>query len=113
MNPLSSINKIFALISQEERQREITTFGASNMDSIAMYSKINTGRVPTNTSKWNYRYGRKERPTCSYCGFLGHAVDMYYKLHGYPPGFKTKTKGYMQQSLANQVAKSEIADDNS
>lgn len=31
---------------------------------------------------------RKERPTCSCCGIMGHKKDKCYKLHGYPPSFK-------------------------
>ena len=39
---------------------------------------------------------RKERTTCSHCGLLGHTVEKWYKIHGYPPGYKTKSR-------ANQV----------
>ncbi|KAF5445558.1 hypothetical protein F2P56_034604 [Juglans regia] len=36
----------------------------------------------------------KDRPLCSHCGFLGHIVERCYKLHGYPPGFKSENKAY-------------------
>ena len=35
---------------------------------------------------------KKERPICTYCGFIGHIADKCYKLHGYPPGYKPKGK---------------------
>ncbi|KAL4376288.1 hypothetical protein GQ457_02G028470 [Hibiscus cannabinus] len=33
---------------------------------------------------------KKSRPQCNYCGLLGHTKDKCYKLHGYPPGYKTR-----------------------
>ena len=33
---------------------------------------------------------RQARPMCSHCGYYGHTVDKCYKVHGYPPGFKSK-----------------------
>lgn len=27
---------------------------------------------------------------CSHCNIIGHIVDKCYKVHGYPPGYKTK-----------------------
>jgi len=41
---------------------------------------------------------RKDRPVCTHCKI--HTVDKCYKLHGYPPGYKTK------QERANNVANS-------
>ncbi|KAJ1390618.1 Zinc finger, CCHC-type superfamily [Sesbania bispinosa] len=42
-------------------------------------------------------FGKKDRPLCSYCGVLGHTVDKCFKLHGYPPGFKAKSKNLVAQ----------------
>jgi hypothetical protein len=37
---------------------------------------------------------RKDKPTCSHCGIIGHTMEKCYRLHDYPPGFKfTKNKG--------------------
>ncbi|KAL4295330.1 hypothetical protein GQ457_12G017960 [Hibiscus cannabinus] len=33
---------------------------------------------------------KKSRPQCSYCSLLGHTKDKCYKLHGYPPGYKSR-----------------------
>ncbi|KAL4355240.1 hypothetical protein GQ457_06G015480 [Hibiscus cannabinus] len=33
---------------------------------------------------------RKVRPQCSHCGLLGHIKEKCYKLHGYPPGYRSK-----------------------
>ncbi|CAA7044670.1 unnamed protein product [Microthlaspi erraticum] len=32
------------------------------------------------------------RPICSHCGYNGHTVETCYKIHGYPIGFKHKSK---------------------
>ncbi|XP_030949207.1 uncharacterized protein LOC115973109 [Quercus lobata] len=41
----------------------------------------------------------KEGPTCSHCGLLGHTVEKCYKIHGYPPGYKTKARANPVSSL--------------
>ncbi|KAL4324612.1 hypothetical protein GQ457_11G008400 [Hibiscus cannabinus] len=33
---------------------------------------------------------KKSRPQCSYCSLLGHTKEKCYKLHGYPPGYKSR-----------------------
>ena len=36
---------------------------------------------------------KKDRPYCTHCKMQGHTIEKCYKLHGYPPGVKGKTKG--------------------
>lgn len=86
MDLLPPISKIFNLIVQEERQRNIRRDGhtkvmacASSDPSVA--DALGQGKPKT-------------RPVCSHCRLSGHTVDRCYKLHGYPPGFKPKTKAH-------------------
>lgn len=53
------------------------------------------------------------RPVCVFCGLQGHTVEKCYKKHGYPPGYKPKTKQHVgsinqleiaELSVPNQVA---------
>ncbi|KAL4363042.1 hypothetical protein GQ457_04G026360 [Hibiscus cannabinus] len=44
---------------------------------------------------------KKSRPQCNYCGLLGHTKDKCYKLHGYPPGYKTRNT--QNTAVANAV----------
>ena len=37
---------------------------------------------------------------CSHCGVVGHIVDKCYKLHGFPPGYKSRGNAH----AANQVS---------
>ena len=41
----------------------------------------------------------KDRPICTHCGKHGHTMEKCFKLHGFPPGFKSKGK----TSMVNQV----------
>ena len=105
IEPLPSLSKVCSLILQEDKRRNI---GQSfNMiqsgDAAAMY--VNNSRAflghqgQKNGGKG--ANGKKDRPVCTYCGFIGHIVDKCYKLHGYPHGYKPKGGN---KAMANQVA---------
>ncbi|XP_057975847.1 uncharacterized protein LOC131163123 [Malania oleifera] len=46
-------------------------------------------------------HGKKEKPVCSHCGLLGHTAEICYKVHGYPPSYKSRYKH--NAPSANQV----------
>lgn len=72
MNPLSSVNQAFSMLSQDESQRLIKNSsnpGAGLLDIpaepvVAMYSANNTSRP-------------KKDLTCFYCNNKGHKADIY------------------------------------
>ncbi|PON52071.1 hypothetical protein PanWU01x14_211860 [Parasponia andersonii] len=116
MNLLPPINKVFALISQEERQRKVgvpltdatNTFAfatkASLMANIPKNPVKNSdhsnsrGQFKGNNSSGGYKGQRKERPFCIHCQYHGHTIDQCYKLHGYPPGYQPRQKDSTQAS---------------
>ncbi|KAL4283202.1 hypothetical protein GQ457_16G007940 [Hibiscus cannabinus] len=51
---------------------------------------------------------RKNHPQCSYCGLLGHTKEKCYKLHGYPPGYASRSKN----SANNTVVRTNVVDTN-
>ncbi|KAJ1378680.1 hypothetical protein SESBI_47577 [Sesbania bispinosa] len=53
----------------------------------------------------SHKPGKKDRPLCSHCGILGHTIDKCFKIHGYTPGFKNKSKG---PNVVAQVSDSSI-----
>ncbi|XP_022889515.1 uncharacterized protein LOC111405055 [Olea europaea var. sylvestris] len=78
------INKVFSLISQEEHQRSVnaSTNISSSTDSMAFYSKADPKMTDTG------QLHKKKRCICTYCDYIGHAMDKCYKLHGYPPRYR-------------------------
>ncbi|KAL5572257.1 hypothetical protein UlMin_021854 [Ulmus minor] len=103
MDPLPPINKVYALISQEEHQRKVGTQLHSSFDStsaVAFAVKNNdpkrTGErgsyTSTSRNSGNYRGQKKERPFCTHCQYHGHTIEKCYKLHGYPPGFQPRQR---------------------
>ena len=96
MEPIPPINKVFSLIIQEERQRSIGSSSANTADAqLAFAAKA----APKSKGQ------KKDRPICSHCGIPGHTVDKCFKIHGYPPGYKTKGKN--SSHSANQAAVTE------
>lgn len=98
MDPLPAINKVFSLVIQEERHRTVgySYSGSHNSDPMTFGSNSNAPAGSSGGSKT-----RRDRITCSYCGFQGHTKDKCYKLVGYPPGWKFKNKGPNSSSMAN------------
>ncbi|CAL1409609.1 unnamed protein product [Linum trigynum] len=80
MDPLPPINKVFSTIVQFERQNRVSIAANSNPLACAVQ---NTQFKAHSQSK---------RPICSFCGLTGHTVDKCFKKHGYPPGYKGKSR---------------------
>ena len=101
MDPMPPINKVFSLIRQEERQRSIGSLNGSLnnpfVESTALLCKSEVPKYGANKQSIGHK---KERPMCTHCGLLGHTMDKCYKLHGFPPGYKTRGKAPI---IANQT----------
>lgn len=100
MNLLLSINKVYSLLIQEEMQRTVGQEFGCRIESIAFVAK---GQSFTPNSRKNFIPKGKERPKCTHCGKLGHTVDKFYKLHGFPPRFKFKGKGTMAHQVSSHT----------
>ena len=108
MEPLPGINKVFSLVHNHEKQKGVGILplpvGLPTVGSTALLSRLDnsmnqvyshpnlgsTAGPAALLSRFDNRqsqYPRRDKPTCSHCGFKGHTVDKCYKLHGYPPGF--------------------------
>jgi len=74
-DPLSSLNMICSLGTQQERQ----IFGDQ------FKGMIDTSR----RSSYERRYASK---VCNHCGKTRHMIDTCYRKHGFPPQFKFKNK---------------------
>lgn len=90
MDPLPSINRVFSLVAQEEKQKSIIN---ESQQSVAFLARTNQSLGSTRKNNSNVsRSSNKERPYCTHCKFQGHTIDKCYKIHGYPPGYKPKSK---------------------
>ena len=108
-DPFSTMNKVFSLIIQEERQRMIKSASVNqnvfqnsaalvSRPPISSYNSSNTNWNPSNNSLNTNRNPKQylKKPTYNHCGVIGHTIEKCYKIHGFPPGFnftKGKTVG--------------------
>jgi len=112
LNPLPSINKVFSLVIQEERQKEVSSsIGSMNQNSAALFTSSVASVAPTTsqvvTTQSHYvkpNPSCKDRPTCSHYGIYGYTMEKCYKLHGFPPGFKFTKGKVVGDHIANQVS---------
>ncbi|XP_059429062.1 uncharacterized protein LOC132162859 [Corylus avellana] len=95
------LTKVFSLIVQEEKQREISLSSLSHETAALMTRNSQVGNRFSQPTK---RKVKKEKPVCCHCKIPGHTVDKCYKLHGYPPRFQfTRNRSAFAPHLANYV----------
>ena len=101
LDPLPPINKVFSLVAQEERQRNVTShINSGKVDpanglAFAFHNKAQNTKWSTGADLQIFGYNRnlrKDKPFCTHCNFQGHTIDRCYKLHGYPPSYKPKSR---------------------
>ncbi|XP_019158327.1 PREDICTED: uncharacterized protein LOC109155052 [Ipomoea nil] len=95
MKPLPTVDEAFMMVQQQETRLNGGIIGLQSPHSteglgagsvfLAQTSGNNSG------SKKFYSNGNK-KPVCTFCGFTRHTVEKCYKKHGYPPGWKPRTK---------------------
>uniref|UniRef100_A0A2N9FTT4 Reverse transcriptase Ty1/copia-type domain-containing protein n=1 Tax=Fagus sylvatica TaxID=28930 RepID=A0A2N9FTT4_FAGSY len=102
MDPMPPINKVFSLIRQEDRQRSIGSLNGSLSNPFVESTALSVKSEGPRYGAYKQSSGqKKERPLCTHCGLLGHTMDKCYKLHGYPPGYRTRGKA---PAVANQTS---------
>jgi len=81
MDPLPSINRIFSMVIQHERQGNFIVNDDSKV-LINIVDKRMQGR------RKGFVQNSGPRKICAYCGKTGHTVDTCYRKHGFPPHFQ-------------------------
>jgi len=118
MDPLLSMNKVYSLIIQQERQFLSKNGETTKMIVVAHGSSASSGggshghygssnKISQNSqvkswTKDDQHYNSKK---CINCSRRGHIIDECHRLHGFPPGYKKR------ESSVNNVTTSEIADE--
>ncbi|XP_023641965.1 uncharacterized protein LOC111831564 [Capsella rubella] len=89
LKPIPSMEDAFNILTQDERQTTIKPL--SRVDNVAFQAV-----APIDTDMDNaayiaaYNTNRPiQKPVCTHCGKVGHTIQKCFKLHGYPPGYKT------------------------
>ncbi|XP_042015947.1 uncharacterized protein LOC121763921 [Salvia splendens] len=98
MVPLPSLSKVFSMVVQEERQRNIDQayISPSHSSSEQLFA--------ANAASSSYGRGR----LCTHCGKTNHTIDRCFVLHGFPPSFgrgrgKPTFRDSMQPKSVNLV----------
>ncbi|XP_065620096.1 uncharacterized protein LOC136063519 [Quercus suber] len=111
MEPLPTINKVYSLLIQEERQRSIGLSNSVHIESTTLAVKGSNANFNPNFPGFfgnSGAYGKnskgRDRPICTHCGKFGHVMEKCFKLHGFPPGFKPKGKNFMVNQVNIQEA---------
>ncbi|XP_075654654.1 uncharacterized protein LOC142624789 [Castanea sativa] len=91
MDPIPPLSKVFSLLLQDEKQRKVGS-GKSVMHETAAALAALGSKSGGYAKNFNKKAGG--RPQCTHCGAMGHVVDKCYKLHGYPIGYKFKSKSH-------------------
>jgi hypothetical protein len=104
LEPLPPINKVFSLVLQEERQKELSA-GVFQSSQFGESSALMTSKAPSPSAnvKNAKQAFRKPKPVCSHCSVTGHTIEKCYRIHGFPPGFKFTKDKSVGTSSANQV----------
>jgi len=100
MDPLSSINKVYSLVVQEE----------SNNVQISSLAPIHDSNILVNATDATRSYGRgknncggKGSRYCSFCNRTNHTVETYYQKHEFPPFIKSKSSVNASSHEASDV----------
>lgn len=88
MDPMPNMNHVFSLVLQEESQRAVYLHADPNGDAAFAVRNQHPGR-----NQGNLKGNNSDKPYYTHCQYSGHTKERCYKLHGYPPGYKTKQQG--------------------
>lgn len=113
--PLPYIAHAYSLVIQDEKQAKIQNLVPypANIASFVVLGSNSGNRKPNNPDlrgpKGTYQ-NKKNSTVCEYCKKIGHTIDKYYRLHGFPPNFKfTKQKQQFQQPIRGNACSAEAS----
>ncbi|KAK4261341.1 hypothetical protein QN277_004353 [Acacia crassicarpa] len=97
IHPLPNINRVFSLVTQQERE-----LGFSTSAITALFNKTVVSRPPSvGDSKPPFTNTGKQ---CSYCGKPRHTEATCYRKHGFPPSFKFRNASVNAASVVDSVS---------
>ena len=88
--PMVSLGAAFHIVSKDERQKQITSAGRTQVDAATFQTLCSREREIKETKK------------CTHCGKLYHTIDECYELKGY---LKPRGKGYRDMGKKEEPQK--------
>lgn len=85
-------------MTQDERQRSIKP--VTPPDNVAFQSSVDLMIQKDDNAAYvaAYTARQSQRPICTHCGKSEHTIQKCFKLHGFPPGYKTHGSTYIQKN---------------
>ena len=115
MNPLPTMNKIFSMVMQHERQFKLSL---PVDDSTVLVNSVgkSQGRGrgngnPNSNGNRNNAFIPGQKRSCSFCGRDGHTIDTCYRKHGFPPNYGNKNFAKVNNSSLETNEEREDLDD--
>ncbi|KAJ4755428.1 Retroelement pol polyprotein-like [Rhynchospora pubera] len=87
MEPLPSLNKVYAVVIQEERHRSMARSQDEKNQVVSFAVQASKPRDMSNRAIMN------ERPMCTHCGKTGHEVTQCFEIVGFPEGWGRGGRG--------------------
>ncbi|XP_056688780.1 uncharacterized protein [Spinacia oleracea] len=112
MDPLLSINRVFSITQQIEKQKELSSAIAdcNAMTSSAMATQAYKGgqiqkhAVGSGRKDWKELKKEKLNRICTHCKGKGHTADQCFKLIGYPDWYNTIKASKGSSSTSGRLA---------
>jgi len=82
MDPLPSMNRIFSMVIQHERQGNFVVG-----DDSKVFINVVDYKRPQGRGK-GFMQNSGSKKVCTYCGKTGHTMETCYRKHGFPPHFQ-------------------------
>ncbi|XP_056695561.1 uncharacterized protein [Spinacia oleracea] len=114
MDPLLPVNKVYNLVMQVKKQKQISGELSLGPETSALAVNRQGQSLGPLLSFDKREYKRKQREkweketnTCDHCGMKGHLKEECFKLVGYPDWFKNNPKGKGTGRQAANVSREE------
>ncbi|CAN1194248.1 hypothetical protein LINPERHAP2_LOCUS42462 [Linum perenne] len=86
LEPLPSVNRAFSMMIQQERKQN-SVLPTLTTESMAFMAQRTNHSLASKAPSFK---NKGKKPVCSYCGYIAHTVEVCYKKHGYPHGYKPR-----------------------
>ena len=90
LKDVPTVSEAYGILLQEQTHQEISKGGHTSANEEGIACRVHKRKSTDNRSK----FGNKRANTnfnCEHCKLHGHTLDMCWKVHGYPPNFKSNT----------------------